>query len=328
MNVVMIIPTGVGCEIGGHAGDATPVAKLLGKCCDKLILHPNVVNASNINEMPENSLYVEGSILDQFLIGVIELEEVRNNKILVAVNCVEPEIVNTVSAARTTLGVDIEIVELDIRLEMEGVIQADGSAWGYYSGVSNLIRQFKDKSFDALAVVTDIKVSAGTKAVYLDGGGGVNPWGKVESMVSREIASALRKPVAHAPAVDNEPVRNILDPRKAAEFISSTFCYCIFKGLQKAPRIGKGLSVSDVEAVILPFNVWNDIYSSCRKRYPSVKFIIVKENKTCFRDFPYPDPHGLIFVENYWEAAGVLSCFKAGIQPESVRRPLSETIYT
>ena len=29
MNVVMIIPTGIGCEIGGHAGDANPIAKLL-----------------------------------------------------------------------------------------------------------------------------------------------------------------------------------------------------------------------------------------------------------------------------------------------------------
>ena len=30
MNVVMIIPTGIGCEIGGHCGDATPPARLLG----------------------------------------------------------------------------------------------------------------------------------------------------------------------------------------------------------------------------------------------------------------------------------------------------------
>ena len=34
MNVVMIIPTGIGCEIGGHCGDATPPARLLGACCE------------------------------------------------------------------------------------------------------------------------------------------------------------------------------------------------------------------------------------------------------------------------------------------------------
>jgi len=59
-NVAMLIPTGIGAAIGGHAGDATPVAQLLATVCDTLIVHPNVVNASDINEMPTNSLYVEG----------------------------------------------------------------------------------------------------------------------------------------------------------------------------------------------------------------------------------------------------------------------------
>lgn len=56
---VFIVPTGIGCEIGGHAGDATPAARLTAACCDKLIVHPNVVNASDINEMTENMIYVE-----------------------------------------------------------------------------------------------------------------------------------------------------------------------------------------------------------------------------------------------------------------------------
>ena len=29
MNVVLIIPTGLGAEVGGHAGDANPVAKVI-----------------------------------------------------------------------------------------------------------------------------------------------------------------------------------------------------------------------------------------------------------------------------------------------------------
>ena len=101
MNVVMIVPTGLGAEVGGHSGDATPSAKLLASCCDKLFIHPNIVNASDINEMTENMLYVEGSILDRFLEGQIGLEEVYSNKILVAVNSpVKKETVNAVSAAR------------------------------------------------------------------------------------------------------------------------------------------------------------------------------------------------------------------------------------
>ena len=55
-NVVMLVPTGIGCEIGGHAGDAGPAARLLASVCDRLLLHPNVVNGSDMNEMPENAL--------------------------------------------------------------------------------------------------------------------------------------------------------------------------------------------------------------------------------------------------------------------------------
>ena len=48
-NVAMLIPTGIGAAIGGHAGDATPVAQLIASVCDNLVIHPNVVNASDIN---------------------------------------------------------------------------------------------------------------------------------------------------------------------------------------------------------------------------------------------------------------------------------------
>ena len=32
-NAVLVVPTGIGAEIGGHAGDATPVARLLASVC-------------------------------------------------------------------------------------------------------------------------------------------------------------------------------------------------------------------------------------------------------------------------------------------------------
>ena len=97
---VMIIPTGIGAVIGGHAGDATPAAKLIAGCCDKLIIHPNVVNASDINEMTSNMLYVEGSILDRFLEDRLNLKEVKQNKILVATNKpIKNETINAVAAS-------------------------------------------------------------------------------------------------------------------------------------------------------------------------------------------------------------------------------------
>lgn len=60
-NAVFIVPTGIGAEIGGHAGDATPAVRMLAGICDYLITHPNAVNASDVNEMTENTVYVEGS---------------------------------------------------------------------------------------------------------------------------------------------------------------------------------------------------------------------------------------------------------------------------
>jgi hypothetical protein len=51
-NTVLMIPTGIGAQVGGHAGDAGAVARLIGSGCDNLITHPNVVNGSDINEMP------------------------------------------------------------------------------------------------------------------------------------------------------------------------------------------------------------------------------------------------------------------------------------
>ena len=72
-NVVMLIPTGIGADLGGHAGDAGPVARLLAEVSDTVVLHPNVVNASDINEMPTNSLYVEGSVVTRLLMGTAGL---------------------------------------------------------------------------------------------------------------------------------------------------------------------------------------------------------------------------------------------------------------
>ncbi len=78
-NAVLLVPTGIGAELGGHSGDAGPVARLLAATCDNLITHPNVVNAADINELPENALYVEGSVISRLLMGTIGLQKVRSN---------------------------------------------------------------------------------------------------------------------------------------------------------------------------------------------------------------------------------------------------------
>ncbi len=58
-------------------------------------------------------------------------------------------------------------------------------------------------------------------------------------------------PSAHAPMMESTAVANMdfgtVEPRKAAEMISTTFFNCVLKGLQRSPR-----SVMDAEALRHP----------------------------------------------------------------------------
>lgn len=326
MNVVMIIPTGIGCEIGGHAGDATPATKLLGACCDKLILHPNVVNASDINEMPLNSLYVEGSILDRFLEGDVQLEEVQSNRILLVCNLpIRPEIINAASAARACAGLDVKVMGLDRPLEMIAKYDSNSMATGEVRGWEELCKQVYPYEFDALAISSPISCAEDVQLNYFRNGG-VNPWGGVEAMASELIASRLSMPVAHAPtwheiqSKELEKFNEVVDPRMAAEVVSFAFLHCVLKGLHKAPRLGEGLKNKDVDYLITPIGCVGRPHHACMEA--GIPIIAVKENTTVLND---PMPDEFILVENYLEAAGLLMSMQAGILPESVRRPLEKT---
>jgi hypothetical protein len=324
MNVAFIIPTGIGCAIGGHAGDATPAAKLIASVCDKLILHPNVVNASDINEMPSNALYVEGSMLDRFLEGSIGLQEVHSNRVLVAVNKpVKPETINAVNAAKATIGLDAYIVELDTPLIMEGWIDK-GVAVGGSIGTKELVDQVRDMPFDALAIATPIIVSNKVALKYFQHShASVNPWGGIEAIVSRYISDALGKPVAHAPVEsddtkDDSDLFNILydtvvDPRKAAEVCSNCYVHCILKGLHQAPRVGYGITRASVAALVSPMGCVGRPHYACFKA--RIPVIAVEENTTSMQN----RDSRIIYVKNYWEAAGYLACLQAGVLPRSTR---------
>ena len=318
MNTVFIIPTGIGCNIGGHAGDATPAFKLIASVSDIAICHPNVVNASDINEMPDNAWYVEGSILDRFLEGKIHLEKPRSNKILLVVNRpIRPETINAVNAARYTIGCEIEIVELRKELRMIAMMSkngADGEVYGAY----DLTVQIRDYDFDALAIATPIDCQKDVALNYFKEGG-INPWGGVEAKVSKLIAGAINKPVAHAPIeTDNEEVKDfneVVNPRIAAEMISQTYIHCVFKGLHKAPRISdKGLHVSDIDVLITPWQCFGRPHKACLAN--GVEILGVKENTTCLNiELSEKDAY---WVDNYIEAAGWLQCYKHGIARQFV----------
>lgn len=330
MTGVMIVPTGIGAAIGGHSGDANPAAKLVASVCDRLITHPNVVNAADINEMTDNTLYVEGSILDRFLEGEIELQEVRSNRILVVANLpLRSETVNAVSAARATIGVEAEILVLDTPLEMVARL-GEGVATGEVTGWRELVETVKEHEFDALAIHTPIQVDRDLTIEYYTNGG-VNPWGGVEAKASKLIATALDKPVAHAP-LDNTPpgdgelyyiLDRVVDPRQAPEAVTASCLHSVLRGLWRAPRIGKGVSVDDVDFLLTPVNCVGRPHRACLER--GIPVIAVEENTTCL-DNEMPDE--FMLAGSYMEAVGLIQAMRIGVSPASVHRPLGHTEVT
>ena len=316
---VFIIPTGIGCAIGGDAGDATPAAKLIASVCDELIIHPNVVNASDINELTNNMLYVEGSILDRFLEGRIRLKKPHSNKILLAVNKpIRPETINAVNAARHTIGCDIECIELDTDLRMVATMGPEGAS-GVVTGWKELINQINKPhvrygsyyEFDVLAIATSIEVPKEVALSYFRTGG-INPWGGVEAVASKLIANIINKPVAHAPIENTEEelkyFNEVVGPTRAAEAISMCYIHCVFKGLHKAPRISDtGLSVNDIDFLISPLNCYGPPHKACEEA--GIPIITVKENTTCLD----VEPQKHDWVDNYFEAAGYIQSLKEGI---------------
>lgn len=331
MNGVFIIPTGIGCEIGGHAGDANPAVKLIASVCDKLIVNPNAVNASDINEMPDNCLYVEGSTIDRFLETEIGLKQVKRNKILVATNApLTDNVVNSVNAARATIGLESEIVVLKTSLKMIAKKNEDGSAGGIVEGWEELVNQVKKHDFDALAITSQIICPKEDVIDYIEHGG-VNLWGAVEAKVSRLISCALNKPVAHSPVENDWAIKEnynppVTDARLSAEMVSVSYLHCVLKGLWKAPRLVLGISDInwiDIDFMISPYGCWGNPHKACGKN--NIPIIFVRENKTIYGSNWYEKDFGsCVFVDDYLEAVGVIKAMDIGITIESIRRPLEQ----
>lgn len=319
MNTVVIVPTGLGAEIGGHNGDANPVVKLFGALSDIVITHPNVVNGSDINEMPENCMYVDGYMLDCFFAGEINLKTSKNRNILLAVNGpVGNDTINAVSASRVTLGIDIEIMELVTDLKMAAYYDSCGLATGNVTGWEELIDQVLGREFDALAIATPVDVSHDIAMEYLRNGG-VNPWGGVEAKASRLISGSISKPVAHSPVESGvfKGFHEIVDPRMAPEMLSDTYLHSVFKGLHNAPQsCGKneGLNISEIDFLISASGCWGPAHNAAKKN--GVEIITVEENRTILNSY------GGLVCDNYLEAAGIVACKSAGILPKYVRRPI------
>ena len=347
-NTVFLVPTGIGSTIGGHAGDATPAARVLAEACDNLILHPNVVNASDLNEMPDNALYVEGSTITRLLMGTASLQPVRSNRLLVIIDDHEIEMfandtINAVNAARATYGLDCtKVVKLSPPLRMIAEFTKSGSAAGTIKGLERINQVINENldSFDAVAIASVVEVEDEYHEEYFHNHGEmINPWGGVEAMLTHAVSMLHNIPAAHSPMLESHKVADfdlgLVDPRLAAEAISMTFVQCMLKGLQRSPRIitepdsiGESglISAADISCLVIPDKCVG--LPTLAALEQGVPVIAVKENQNLMKNnllmLPW-SPGQLHLVDNYWEAVGVMTALKAGISPDSMRRPLSDT---
>lgn len=343
-NVVLIVPTGIGAEIGGHSGDAGAMAKLIASACDNLITHPNVVNASDLNELPENGLYVEGSVVTRLIMGTVALQKVRSNRLIFIMDkhfdkFFNDSAINSISAARANYGLNCpNIVITDVNIVLKSLYSDSGRAAGAIEDLERVIdicEAFKSE-YDAIALSSVIKVPKHFHADYFKNEDMVNPWGGVESMLTHTISLLYNVPSAHSPMMESKDTLNlepgVVDPRKSAEAVSVTFLNSILKGLQRSPRIitdsdlfynSDLIHASNISCLIIPDGcVGLPTLAAIEQGIP---VIAVKENKNRMEnkleDFPFP--HGkLIVVDNYLEAVGVMHALKAGVALDSVRRPI------
>ena len=347
-NTVMIVPTGIGAAIGGHAGDATPVARLLASACDTLITHPNVVNASDINELPENGLYVEGSVLAQLLMGTVGLQKVRANRVILVIDKhpdsrISDFTINAASAARAVLGLDCpKIIEMDPPMTMRAEYSGSGRAVGrieYFERLCEVLHKHRSE-YDAVALATIVEVCKEIQLEYFGSQGEIiNPWGGVEAMVTHAASMLFGVPSAHAPMLEStemlEVPLGVVDPRMAAEAVSASFLHCVLKGLHRSPRIigdrmlfvhPNVITAADVSCLVIPDGcVGLPTLAALEQGIP---VIAVRENRNRMKNdlekLPFK-PGKLFIVENYLEAVGIMTSLKAGVSPSAVRRPLAYT---
>jgi hypothetical protein len=351
-NVVFLVPTGIGAEFGGHSGDAGPIGRLLGSTCDHLITHPNVGNAADINELPSNALYVEGSMICDLLMGSIGLASVRANRLILLMErhvdrWFMDATVNMASAARAAAGIRVdEVVVMDTNFNMSSIYAASGRAAGIVEGIDAACRALDSRrdSFDAVAIASRIKVPPHYHKQYFDDTEDrmVNPWGGVEAMLTHTLSRRYQVPTAHAPMMTSREVQTLdfgpVDPRKAAEPVSATYLFSVLKGLHRSPRILSPaprsiepgcFTAENIHALVIPDGCIG--LPTLAALAQGIPVIAVRGNRNCLKTkldgLPIP-AGGMIWVDNYLEAAGVLTAMRGGISIESVRRPLAHTRYT
>ncbi|MBC7544409.1 MAG: DUF3326 domain-containing protein, partial [Candidatus Sericytochromatia bacterium] len=179
----------------------------------------------------------------------------------------------------------------------------------------------------ALAIAGRLPGLPAAALARYEAGVGPDPIGGLEAVLSRLLSQRLNVPCAHAP-VEAEPwlpPAGAVDARLAAETISPSYLPCVLLGLARSPQPVPPMTpgawqVRDVGAVVTAAGATGGpgVLAALAAGIP---VIVVGENTTV-QTVTIAHP-AIRRVATYWEAIGVVACLRAGVDPDSVRRPLA-----
>ena len=340
---LLVIPTGIGCAVGGYAGDALPAARLVAAASGCLITHPNVMNGAALYWSDPRIHYVEGSSLDRFAAGELLLQPVRRQRVGLLLDAgIEPELrqrhLQVADGCRATLGLEIgPVVITDRPLEVSLSLGASGVSWGQLGQTESLLRagrQLKASGATAIAVVARFPDDPDSEALaaYRQGSG-VDALAGAEAVISHLLSRELGLPCAHAPALSPLPLDPDLDPRAAGEELGFTFLPCVLVGLSRAPDLlpaaklpvvggasAPAIGIDAVGAVIAPAGALGGaaVLACAERGIP-----VIAVDNPCLLEVT-AEALGLevIAASSYTEAAGLVLALREGIAPAALRRPL------
>jgi hypothetical protein len=244
---LLVIPTGVGCVVGGYAGDGLPAARLLAAASGCLITHPNVMNGASLYWSDRRIHYVEGWALDRFAAAGLALAPVAGRRVGLLLDAgIEPQLrarqLQAAEACRATLGLSIgPVVTTEVPLGVGLSLGPSGSSWGTLERPDALLRageKLVAAGATAIAAVARFPEDPESEAlVAYRAGSGVDALAGAEAVISHLLVRHLGIPCAHAPALAPLPLDPDLDPRAAAEELGHTFLPCVLVGLSRAPDL-------------------------------------------------------------------------------------------
>ena len=336
---LLLIPTGIGCELGGYAGDGLPAARLLAAASGCLITHPNVMNAASLYWSDRRIHYVEGWSLDRFAAGELALAPVARQRVgLLLDAAIEPELQlrprQVADACRASLGLSIgPVLKTEAPLGVSLRQGPSGASWGSLERPDALLRageRLVAAGATAIAVVARFPDDPASESLAAyRAGSGVDALAGAEAVISHLLVRHLGIPCAHAPALAPLAPDPALDPRAAAEELGHTFLPCVLVGLSRAPDLRPEPAVGasllhgrDLGAVVVPAGaVGGEAVLACAER--GVPVISVVGNACVLEVGAAALGLETIPVAGYAEAAGVVLALREGIDPASLRRPLA-----